>query len=340
MNYITFISIFIAVLALVIQPLQGNPLLFCGTIISLVIMFIVGLHVLRKQEQPIPLNPPLNQLSDQPKYPNKKSKKSKTNKPLDKNVKRFLPYSVNRKQQLDQMLVCFPCQNKRLMWFIHGDNNQCHDEFLECVRLFHWEDITIKQPMPPPKLIFFECPDIHNIQTFNDVIILRVWEKVRTQNKEKMPEDMTTFIQTIDQNYDGPIILYTKITMGDWKKWKKTMNVRFQSLRKLMIQRPKHILIVCILIVYDDPQTGLYDKFCQSRIKNKIRNELKLNYKHCEQPELTDIGKEDLITWRVKGFVINVCDHCDRSVLDDIFSDAKERLPMANLAKKIKQIFL
>jgi len=43
MNYITFISIFIAVLALVIQPLQGNPLLFCGTIISLVIMFIVKL---------------------------------------------------------------------------------------------------------------------------------------------------------------------------------------------------------------------------------------------------------------------------------------------------------
>ena len=95
MNYITFISIFIAVLAVVIQPLQGNPVLFCGTIIFLISMFIVGLFELRKQEQPIPVNPPLSHPYNE-RESSKKSKKYKTKKPKDKDVKRFFPYSINR----------------------------------------------------------------------------------------------------------------------------------------------------------------------------------------------------------------------------------------------------
>ena len=191
----TFIALILTAIIGIAQ-FKEHPKLTVFGIIALVIIAYVGI-IHKTREKPIPHN----QVPDNPK-----AKRKKRNKHIDPAILSYLPYSVNRKQQLDHMEMCFSCKDdlNRLMWLIHGDNNQCHEEFLECVRLFHWEDITSSHHMTQPKLIFFECPDIDNIDNFNQMIQSRLWNKVKT-NKDDV-------IRRID--FYQPFLLASLLSMS------------------------------------------------------------------------------------------------------------------------------
>ena len=75
------------------------------------------------------------------------------------------------------MSTFFPSRNAdKILWVIHGDENQCLDEFMVCIKLFHWSEIDSKNVWP--ELIQFDCPHVSNY-VHSD----RVYRKIKFARK-------------------------------------------------------------------------------------------------------------------------------------------------------------
>ena len=247
-------------------------------------------------------------------------------------IANYLPYSINREDQIDSMSACLRSNISSPIWIVHGDYNQCIDEFLHCIRLFHWKHIYPNSRNPSPEIIQFTYPDAKNAVHFEYELYQKIWMRLNNDNeKNDLPLDTNLEIdknhifKNLNTKKGVPTILYTKIIMDDWNKSLFLKLTQLSAYLNSSEQEPK---ILCVLIIYYNNIGPFYKRMFSK--KNKIIKDLK---KYCDKlqfiPELSDVKKEDVINWFLVQYGFP-----KRDEVDDFFSDSS--LPMQELAKKIK----
>jgi len=138
------------------------------------------------------------------------------------NIPDGLYHLLDRHQQqteMDAVLYKFPPEeNSRYIWFLHGHEDQCLDEFYR----FHLKDYLWKVYFEPTiKEIKIQWPMIDK-STFNImpniVRQLKVHVNPETFKKKASPGTFQTIATEINQNFKTPIVIKTTITSEHWQK--------------------------------------------------------------------------------------------------------------------------
>ena len=171
-------------------------------------------------------------------------------------IANYLPYSINRKKQIERMAACLRNRISNPIWLIHGDYNQCIDEFLHCIRLFHWKHIYPNIGTSSPEIIQFNYPDAKNAVHFEYELYQNIWMRLNNENeKNDLPLDTNFKIdknhifKSLNTNKGVPTILYTKIIMKDWNK---SLFLRLTQLSAYLNSSEREPKILCILIIYNN----------------------------------------------------------------------------------------
>ncbi|KPA13794.1 conserved hypothetical protein, membrane [Candidatus Magnetomorum sp. HK-1] len=313
-------SLIVAIMALlltaiaVVSNLDIQPNVKACWIVSLVLPFFIFLMIwLRKSKQTTSEFPPLSF------RPNGIQR-------LPEKLRENFPYSVNRTEQVQGIKDIGFCEKKPLVWLIHGDRNQSHERFLECVQWFHWENIKKGSKIPEPRFKYFQYPYYSN--NFENDCMTEIWKNF-SQDGQK-PDNWRDLSPLIDNNCNkGPVILYTMIRCSQWDQ--RLFYVLLDIQKKLAGKR-KYPLFLCILIIYTHKH---------KRYQRKITRQLK-KYNKYTLPLLSNIESEDVDEWQNMSFYV---EKNERKIVKDIFrleADdieqifKKGNLPMTELAKIFK----
>ena len=256
---------------------------------------------------------------------------------IDPTVKKYLPYSVNRSRQIEKMEISLlePKIANQLIWLIHGNEDQCNEELLNCVQLFYWKDFYAGKNSTQPEIIPIECPDASNESKFEPLMKNRIKIKLRTPNQSKENMNESELMQLLDQFYNGPIIICTTLKTPELKQWKTGIISHLETFRKNLGQRKSGLpLIFCIIVIYkEDKRSRRKDRKFNLKIKQRIAN-----YSYITLPELSDIYKNDIEKWEEKDFVRKYLSTDDLSELHDLYQKPAYRngVSMQVLADEIK----
>jgi len=241
----------------------------------------------------------------------------------------FFPYSVDRRRQIQHMSSFFPNNDTDLLWVFHGAYNQCLDEFMDCIKLFHWQKIFVTESWP--EVIPFNWPHLKNTYHAERQLLKNIWNRVN--NSKSIPLDTNGNIDSnlvfkeLDIKYECPVLLSTKIEMEDWDQ---SLLVKLTQLSVHLKKNCKSAYprILCILLEYNS-HIPFYKKIFNQ--KRKVMNELNQNFKKNQIiPELIDIKKIHLVKWFQEHY-----GRPERDTVDEIFSK-QLTIPMQVIAKKIK----
>ena len=241
---------------------------------------------------------------------------------LDPEQREYFPYSVNRKKQVYRIQEIGFCKKKPLVWLIHGDRNQCHEKFLECVQWFHWETIKGVLKIPEPRIKFFPYP--YHAENFENACMVAIWNNLSQNNQEECNwKNLSTLMN--DNCQHGPFILYTKIRSDQWDQ---RIFLELLNVQTKMTGERNYPLILCVLIIYTKHH------------KRKIDRQLDL-YKDSKLPMLSNVESGDVDEWQNMSFNVRNKRRCvkdifrlEESEIDQIFK--KGSLPMTELAKIFK----
>ncbi|KPA11637.1 hypothetical protein MHK_008166 [Candidatus Magnetomorum sp. HK-1] len=176
---------------------------------------------------------------------------------VDDDILFYLPYYVNRTDQLTDMLTkCENTPNKHTFWVIPGAINQCHYYFLKCFEKWHWKEKSYCPPNQPPKLINFELPK--TVQNLDSYILDQLWCRFRNSGEkfhdshEKYHSEshkQACIDYLYDSNQDHTIVLHTTISSDAWKH---RISDLLPALLDFIDQFPKRKngLVLCVLLTY------------------------------------------------------------------------------------------
>ena len=283
--------------------------------------YALKIHVLETSQKPV--HTPL-------------SLKNRKSQPIDPTVKKYLPYSVNRSCQIEKMEISLleSRSANQLIWLIHGNEDQCNEELLNCVQLFYWKDLYGGKSLTLPKIISIDCPEKTNENKFEPLMKNRIKNKLRVnQSTENMNE--SDLMQLLDHDYNGPIILCTTLKTPELRHWKTSIISHLETFRKNLGQRESGLpLIFCMIVIYNEyKRTRRKDKKFNQKIKQHIEN-----FSPITLPELSDIHERDIEKWKNKDFVREYLSTDDFSGLHDLYKKSSYRngIPMRVLADEIK----
>jgi hypothetical protein len=316
----------------------STPFLFTSAAIATLILIVM---VRRKKR----IKPPTDQHTPQVHGQETSQKTVDTQLPhktrkyqaIDPIVKKYLPYSVNRSRQIEKMEISLlePRIAHQLIWLIHGNEDQCTEELLNCVQLFYWKDFYGGKNSIQPEIIPIECPDASNESKFEPLMKHRIKIKLRTPNQSTENWNESDLMQLLDHYYEGPIIISTTLKTPELKQWKTRIISHLETLRKNLGQRESGLpLIFCIIVIYkEEKRSRRKDRKLNLNIKQGIEN-----YSYITLPELSDIHKHDIEKWEEKDFVCQYLSTDDLSELHDMYQKPAYRngVSMRVLADEIK----
>jgi len=189
---------------------------------------------------------------------------------IDDDILFYLPYYVNRTNQLTDMLKkCENTPNKHTLWVIPGAINQCHYDFLKCFEKWHWEEKSYWSH--PPKLINIDLPP--TVQNIDTLIFNELWAKFKNSDEKYHGESHKQ--ECIEKMYDinqyHTIVLHTTISAD---KWKHRISNLLSVLLDFIDQFPKrkNDLVLCVLLTYS------MGGFFKNRFNNKILKNIQKQY--------------------------------------------------------------
>ena len=257
---------------------------------------------------------------------------------IDPTVKKYLPYSVNRSLQIEKMedSLLEPKIAHQLIWLVHGNEDQCIEELINCVQLFYWKSFYCGENATLPEIIPIECPDASSKKSFERLMENRIKIKVRKPNQSKESSNQSNLMQSLDQYHNGPIILCTTLKTPNLRDWNTSIITHLETFRKNLGQRESGLpLILCIIVIYnEDERTWRKDRKFNQKIRLVIEN-----FSDITLPELSNIPKDDIDKWKKHDFVGKyLSSDLDLSELHKLYQTPAYRngMPMYVLADEIK----
>ena len=262
-----------------------------------------------------------------------------------------LPYLTDRRAQIKKMILALEYFKKEkpgkpLIWIIHGNDLQCHSNFITCIKDFYWQKRLYPQPdQANIKIYRFkdQLPYDEDIEQWKELIAheLRIAFKIPTKHTNKddtkhndcsKDKDIN---DTKDKNQDNPedvfkainhfcdkakpVLLYDIIHVDEWKKYGKHVVCQrfFDFWEQWPAAHTKHPLIVCWMIQYASDPLSKKRWFFQYKTKT-VNHTLKSDIlsrpmkDHCLIiPELENVTQKQTHEWReeFKKEIIDACNH-------------------------------
>jgi hypothetical protein len=184
-----------------------------------------------------------------------------------------LPYALDRKTQIAHIKKNLhnddDCEK---IWIIHGDRDQCHEPFLNCVKSIYWDQLGGRAHFEEPIIIHFDCPDLSN--NFTDEFLDAIWLRIK-KDDYLIPKKLTDLSVLFEQHHDGPIILNTRFYTQTWKKLdKQLLHKLFFTYEGICKKSTTHPLILCVFVIYEQPKSYLLRRKHHKR-KKRIMADLK-----------------------------------------------------------------
>jgi hypothetical protein len=266
----------------------------------------------------------------------------------------LLPYMPDRSELIQEMrlaLLNFKKNQagKPLVWIIHGNDNQCHYDLMDCIEGCYWERFLYPTSKDKAGLLRYRfrnsLPYQYETNQWHDLVAMELKHKFDIQ--KEAPEDV---FDAINRRCDkaSPVMLYDVVDTDQWQKHGiQTVCQRFidfwDQWPGMCCQNP---LIVCLMVRYKSFPVSLWQRLFRSRKKdpNLEFKETILTLKNregcCVFPELPDISKKDIEDWyhNYKNYIDTYCSGKNVSqCIEDIFGDANQKFPMQSLAREIEQ---
>ena len=256
---------------------------------------------------------------------------------LPPNMCHDLPYALDRKKQITHIKENLKNDCEKI-WIIHGDSNQCHEPFLNCVKSIYWDQLGGRAHLEEPRIIPFDCPDLSS--NFDDEFLDAIWLRIK-QDHYLIPKQLTDLSQLFEQHHDGPIILNTRFYTQTWKKLDKKLLHKLFFTYEDICKSTTHPLILCVFVIYEQPKSYLLRPKHHKR-KKRIMVDLK-EFKDFEVPVLNNIVRSDMDGWYQLPVKNNKALDC--MVQNEIFFQEdqmnqifyKDSLPMRDVADKLSQ---
>ncbi|MDM8522528.1 hypothetical protein QUF80_04080 [Desulfococcaceae bacterium HSG8] len=265
----------------------------------------------------------------------------------------ILPYLVDRKRQISAIKTKLSGNKplNRLICLIHGDEGQCHDKFLECLKQYYWTKFQRPDSEQADlKLIDFEWP--RYAEDFKEDIAIQLWEKHVRQTPYH--DDANKIFQAVNASHKGPILIYTFIYTDDWQRDGQEIITRFLQFCKDWPKRAGDLLM-CLMITYmKDTKTAHSEGFrflkrlfrrgpaSYQPFNKNIRKTLASQHAGIAIPELLSVKKSDVYEWSRE---VKSCIRPDISVEEVIpeiyespgIENADGRIPMSVLARQLRE---
>lgn len=256
---------------------------------------------------------------------------------LPPNICHVLPYALDRKEQRTHIKENLKNDCEKI-WIIHGDRDQCHEPFLNCVKSIYWDQLGGRAHFDEPRIIHFDCPDLSN--NFTDEFLDAIWLRIK-KDHYLIPKQLTDLSVLFEQHHDGPIILNTRFYTQTWKKLDKELLHKLFFTYEGICKRKTHPLILCVFVIYEQPKSYLLRRKHHKR-KKRIMVDLK-EFKDFEVPVLNNIVRSDMDGWYQLPVKNNKALDC--MVQNEIFFQEdqmnqifyKDSLPMRDVADKLCQ---
>ena len=262
----------------------------------------------------------------------------------------ILPYLSNRsaqREELEEVLFdCLDClHHKPLVCFIHGDEFECHDKFIEKIKSILLPDL-LNLPKNKDSIgslrINWPRPSITANKRFKMIEI-----ELARNLTNKCEISVENVVTAINRRLT-PLIIYATIQTACWQKKEpdliKKWLAYWNNLPDLAIGKK---LFLCLCVKYkntEDMSVAQKKKFdalnkqAQSFIDGLQFSTYK-NIYGLKFTELCAVEYEQLDDW-IANFACTYCEDEDlRDEIDKYYKEQDMRnIPMSELAKKLKQI--
>ncbi|MCP4109253.1 MAG: trypsin-like peptidase domain-containing protein [Desulfobacteraceae bacterium] len=272
--------------------------------------------------------------------------------------KLLLPYLVDRRKQVSKISGIVQNNGKNenpwpLICILHGNTDECHEEFLECLRGYYWKKKIIPHGVQAdePALKDYEWPyewydrRRHGSQDcFEDAMLNKIGRSLGVES-EQVAE---SFI------FKSPLILHTTIYSSCLKECGEQLIrdfVHFWENWNIDIQ-PNCPFITCLVIKYEthirekQRLKDLFSVFFPSlksyeKINRRTAKILKSGYEQAEIPELAGVEWNDADRWTKLSDVREFCARLrinPKPIIQSIY-EGKQKIPMQELAQQLTDRF-
>jgi len=320
---ITIITAVISAIAVILGIQKDYPIISTSFIVLLIILLIVFLIIFFI-------------------YQSKGTKKEAVEGSKSKQVENlkyradildYIAYAGNRNEQIEHIEKQIE-NNQEPIWIIHGAENQCLEELLTCIQLFHIDLCNSNIE----RTYFIDCPEIIE-SDFEETIKKRIGRRL-FQNHESLKSDWKNISNLIKEYLKkNTLTFYTIIKTSDLNK--KTLKILYKlivTLKNIMNFDEKYPLIICFLIIYEEGKCLRRIHF--NKINNKMIEELQNKNRRALSnfvlPQVKSVERKHLRSWERWPDVQKIFD-INSDKIDDIFRKSKKKeMPMKELANTLK----
>jgi len=299
------------------------------------------------------------------KVKSRQNKKTSSHPKNKINASYMLPYLINRSEQIKTIkntLIQPETENRHkkksnYIWIIHGEEDQCHDMFLECLQKYYWKKIhKYNVDQATLKLMTFDWPKKY--EDFEDL-----QNQITYEIKDKYAANISnnkilSLAKRINNCHKGPIMLYTYVYTDDFKSKKENIIHDFVNLWKEWPQRGSgRFLIFCLIVKYYKEIKKL-KKSMFNRLLPITSSNIKVNKKiqsviddysganHDNKcvviPQLTSINRSDVEDWGRLPYVQKTYEIRDftpviRVIYSNPICSEENKLSMEALVKQLTE---
>jgi hypothetical protein len=268
-------------------------------------------------------------------------------------VPRLLPYLVNREEQeskLDEALKQLRRHPSRLLvCLVHGDEFQCHDTLLECLK----EDCLPRLlELDPRRTAIKDCllewPRVRNVSELHEGFRKNLADKVLGRKRASTQE-----IDRALAAYPGPVMIHAHLLTEDWKRYGSEVLMSFLLfLQNWPEPSPRQRLFVFLFIKYSVKQNlGLFKRRRFESVNDKIARLLETApFSEYDRllctvlPRLHSIARSEVEDWARREEIRRFC-QCEELIagIREIYNrweikTSATAIPMENLARQLRAI--
>ena len=182
-------------------------------------------------------------------------------------------YDLDRGQQefeLSQTLERLgPLSPRPVLCFLHGDQRECHDKFIQCLEKASLRRLLrLKPTQAPYRYLITKWPSqLDELNNFQKRYCMHLGAKILDDNQAD-PQRINDWLASIP----APVIIETEFFTRSWKRHAAKVVIQvLEFWRRWPELAPNQVLLVCLSIKYPSPQRSLLSTVCG---RKSIREEV------------------------------------------------------------------